>query len=102
MSYFEKPVDGAVAQQTDDAYLAYSGCHFIAGGAKSIRGHTGCPRASTVQGAHECRCKAPPSPKAGRWSLALARMLKPRARYKSMSLARASRLPFAHYDARLG
>ena len=38
MSYFEKPVEGAVAQQTDDAYLAYSGCHFIAGGAKSIRG----------------------------------------------------------------
>ena len=23
MSYFEKPVDGAVAQQTDDAYLAF-------------------------------------------------------------------------------
>ena len=72
MSYFEKPVDGAVAQQTDDAYLAYSGCHFRAGGAKSIRGHTGCPRESTVQNAHECRCKAPPSPKAGRWSLSLA------------------------------
>jgi hypothetical protein len=71
MSYFEKPVDGTVAQQTDDAYLAYSGSHFIAVDAKSIRGHTGYPRASTVQGAHECRCKAPPSPKAGRWSLAL-------------------------------
>jgi hypothetical protein len=69
---FREAVDGTVAQQTDDAYLAYSGCHFRAGGAKSIRGHTGCPRESTVQGAHECRCKAPPSPKAGRWSLSLA------------------------------
>jgi hypothetical protein len=36
MSYFEKPVDGAVAQQTDDAHLAYSGCHFIACRAESV------------------------------------------------------------------